>query len=164
MYINFSFQKQTTKTGMMKILPNWHSCKLHTNYDGVRATAIYWGPSPLAHHGDLRSSQWSKPQKLHRPPFEWTTKRLLWYPFRCYEWRAGSVTAAEFTALSSWVIFMFLWIRLSFIHKTHALGTLFCNCHVKILVCFYEPQVGRISLNISLSVFVLRLKNLRQKH
>ena len=163
MYINFSFQKQTTKTGMMKILPNWHSCKLHTNYDGVRATAI------MLRSIAASSSWWSQVIAVKQAS-EITSaalrvnKRLLWCPFRCYEWRAGSFTAAEFTALSSWVIFMFLWIRLSFIHKTQALGTLFCNCHVKILVCFYEPQVGRISLNISLSVFVLRLKNLRQKH
>ena len=26
---------------------------------------------------------------------------------------------------------MFLWIRLSFIHKTHSLSSLFSNCHVK---------------------------------
>ena len=164
MYINFSFKNKPTKQEWWKYYLTGIAVNFIQTMMVSERLRSCWGPSPLAHHGDLRSSQWSKPQKLHRPPFEWTTKRLLWYPFRCYEWRAGSFTAAEFTALSSWVIFMFLWIRLSFIHKTHALGTLFCNCHVKILVCFYEPQVGRISLNISLSVFVLRLKNLRQKH
>ena len=55
-----------------------------------------WGPSRLAHHDDLWSSQWSKPQELHRPPFEWKNKSLLWYPFRCVEWKVTSVTAAEF--------------------------------------------------------------------
>ena len=55
-----------------------------------------WDPSRLAHHGDLRLSQWSKPQELHRPPFEWKNKSLLWYPFRCVEWKVTSVTAAEF--------------------------------------------------------------------
>ena len=38
--------------------------KIHTNHDGVR------GSSRLAHYGDLRSSEWSKSQKLQRPPFE----------------------------------------------------------------------------------------------
>ena len=55
-----------------------------------------WGPSRLAHHGDLRSSKRSKPQELHRLPFEWKNKSLLWYPFRCVEWKVTSVTAAEF--------------------------------------------------------------------
>ena len=36
-----------------------------------------WGPLRLAQHRDLRSSPWRKPQKLHRPPFEWTTELAL---------------------------------------------------------------------------------------
>ena len=55
-----------------------------------------WGPSRFAHHGDLRSSQWIKPQELLRPPFKWKNKSLLWYPFRCVEWKVTSVIAAEF--------------------------------------------------------------------
>ena len=43
----------------------------------------------------LWSSQWSKPQKLHRPPFEWTTESLFWYPFRWAESKATSVTPTE---------------------------------------------------------------------
>ena len=54
-----------------------------------------WGPSRLTHYRDLRSSQWRKPQKLHRPLFEWT-KGLLWSPFRYAKWKATSVTAGEF--------------------------------------------------------------------
>ena len=115
-----------------------------------------WGPSRLAHHGDLRSSQWGKPQELNRPPFEWKNKSLLGYPFRCVEWKATSVTA-----LSSRAIFMFRWIRLSFIHKTLALNCLFSTCHVKKLACFYEPQFCRVSLNISLSDSVLETKKLQ---
>ena len=57
----------------------------------------------------------------------------------------------RFAALSSRAIFMFRWIRLSFIYKTHALNTLFSACHVKKLACIYEPQFGWSSLNISLS-------------
>ena len=102
-----------------------------------------WGPSRLTHHGDIRPSQWSKPKKFHE--FGWTTKSLLWCPFRCVEWRARSVTEAEFYGSVRGVI-------LSFIHKTLALNSLFSNCHVKKkLRCLYEPQFGRISLNISLS-------------
>ena len=62
------------------------------------------------------------------------------------------------TALSSRAIFMFRWIWLSFIRKTHALSSLFSNCHVKKLTCFYDPQFGRILLNISLSDSVLETK------
>ena len=49
-----------------------------------------------AHHCDLQSLQWWKPQKLHRSPFKWTTKSLLWYPFQCIECKATSITAGEF--------------------------------------------------------------------
>ena len=45
--------------------------KIHTNHDGVRANVIMLSPSRLARHGDLRTSQWIMPQKLHRPSFEW---------------------------------------------------------------------------------------------
>ena len=30
--------------------------------------SLCWGPSQLDHHDNLRSSQWRKPQKLHRAP------------------------------------------------------------------------------------------------
>ena len=86
------------------------------------------GPSRLAHHGDIWSSLGNKHQKLHRPPFEWTTRSLLWYPFRFVEWKAKSVTTAEFNGdltLVTGAIFMFLWIQLSLIYITHALSNLF---------------------------------------
>ena len=122
-----------------------------------------WGPSLLAHHGDLRSSQCSQTSEMISAALRvnWT-KSLLWYPSRCVEWKATSLTAADISALSSRAIFFFLWIRLSFIHKTHALRSLFSNYHEKKL-CFHEPQFGRISLNISRSDSVLRLRHLRQK-
>ena len=55
------------------------------------------------------------------------------------------------TGLSLQAILMFLWIRLSFMLNTQALCSLFSLCHGKKLARFYEPQFGRISLNISLS-------------
>ena len=60
-------------------------------------------------------------------------------------------------------IFMFLWIRLSIIHKTHLLSSLFSKFHVKKLGCFHEPQIGRIYPNISLSNSFLRLTNFKRK-
>ena len=108
-----------------------------------------WGPLWLAHHEDIWSSQWSKPPEIHWPPFMRKNKSLLWYPFQCCEWKATSESLQpSFTALSSRAIFMFQWIRLSFIHKTLDLNSLFFTCHVKKLVCFYEPQFGQISVNI----------------
>ena len=49
---------------------------------------------------------------------------------------------AGFTALSYLAIFMLLWIRMSCIHKTHTISSLFCNFHVKKIACIYE-LVGR---------------------
>ena len=70
--------------------------KIHSNHDSVRATVIMLRSIAASSSCDLRSSQWSKLQKLHRPPFEWKNNNLLWYPFRYFEWKATSVTAAEF--------------------------------------------------------------------
>ena len=74
------------------------------------------------------------------------------------------------TALSFQAIFMLLWIRLSYIHKTQALSSLFSDCYVKKLAYFYELSFGRISLNISVSDSALETnfrltieKNFRQK-
>ena len=44
-----------------------------------------------------------------------------------------------------------------------ALSSLFTICHVKKLLCFCEPQFGRISLNISPPHFVLETKTLQAK-
>ena len=45
----------------------------------------------------------------------------------------------SFAALSSRAIFMFRWIRLSFIQKHSPWTVCFLPCHVKKLTCFYEP-------------------------
>ena len=60
-------------------------------------------------------------------------------------------------------IFIFLWIRLSIIHKTHLLSSLFFKFHIKKLACFHEPQIGRIYPNISLSDSLFRLTNFKRK-
>ena len=87
--------------------------------------------------------------------FKWT-KSLLQYPFQCVEWKVTSVKEGKFWVLSPQATFMFPWIQLSFIHKTQALNSLFR--HLKTLACFYEPQFGRILLNIALSNFILEIK------
>ena len=117
------------------------------------------GPLKLTHHGVLWSLRWRKPQKLHWSPFEWTSKSLLWYRFRCVAWKSRQ---PSFTALSSREIFIFLWIRLSFIHKTHALSSFFSSCHVWKLGCFCVSRFGRISLNISSLGSACRPKSFRQ--
>ena len=70
--------------------------KIHSNHDGVWANMIML--KSIAARSSWRSPVIAvkQAQKLHRPPFEWKNKSLLWYPFRCVEWKVTSVTAAEF--------------------------------------------------------------------
>ena len=75
------------------------------------------------------------------------------------EWKATSDTAAEFYSA---VILSDLHVLMNsslVIHTTHVSSSLFSNCHVRELACFYEPQFSRNSLNISLSDYVLKTKN-----
>ena len=72
--------------------------------------------------------------------------------------RVNNLELASFTAPSSRAILMFLWIRLSFTHKAQALNSLFPNCHVQKLACFYELRFGRISPNMSFSFYIRDLK------
>ena len=53
--------------------------------------------------------------------FKWT-KNLLCYPFSALSGRSHQSLQPSVTVLSPRAIFMFLWIRLSFIHKTNALN------------------------------------------
>ena len=85
-----------------------------------------WGLSLLTHHGDLRSSQWSKPQELHRLPFGWKNKSLQ----------------PRFTALSFRSIFMSWWVRLSFIDKTLALNSFFFFFSYEISCVFLWATIG----------------------
>ena len=104
-----------------------------------------WSPSRLVHHGDLRSSQYSKPQKIHRPPFEWKNKSLLWYPFRCVEFKVTSVTAAEFCRA---VILSDLHVPVnsaSFIQKTLALNSCFLPCHVPLALSRNNFKILRVT-------------------
>ena len=70
--------------------------KIHTNHAGVRATAITL--RSIAVCSSWRSSVIAVKQAsgTTTAPFEWKNKSLLWYPFRCVEWKVTSVTAAEF--------------------------------------------------------------------
>ena len=105
-----------------------------------------WSLSCLAHHGDLWSSQWSKLQKLHRLSFTWTKKNSLLYPFRCVEWKAASVRAAEiygpvipsnrYVPENSAVVYSW----------NTSLEQCVVSCHVKKLACFYE-QLNHFSLS-----------------
>ena len=93
-YISFVFKNKTGQSrNDEKYNQTGITVKIHTNHDGVRATAIMLRSIATSLSW---SSQWSKPQKVHRLPFQWKNKSLLQYPSRCVEWKATSVTAAEF--------------------------------------------------------------------
>ena len=109
------------------------------------------GPSQLAHHRDLRISQWRKPQNYIGRPSSEQVKGCSDILSDAMSGRPHRSQQRSITALSLQAILMFLWIRLSFMLNTQALGSLFSLCHGKKLARFYEPQFGRISLNISLS-------------
>ena len=64
------------------------------------------------------------------------------------------------TALSCRAIFMFLWIRQSFIHKTHALSSSFSKLSCEKICVFF---LSRILLNISPPDFVLETKKIQAK-
>ena len=123
------------------------------------------GSSRLAHHGDLRSSQQSKPQKSNRPPFEWTTgKSLLWYPLRIVLMEghiSHSSRVLRRCHLEKSSCFLKFGCR-SFT-KHAPWSVCFLIAMWKKLACFYELQIGRISMNISLPDSVLETKKLQAK-
>ena len=118
------------------------------------------GPSRSSRQSQV-TSQRSKPQKLHRPHFEWTTKSLLWYLFDAPRGRPPQSQQPSFRATSPRPISMFLWIDCRSVRK-QTLWTV-CFIIVKKLECFYKPRFGRISLNISLSIFCINIKKLQAK-
>ena len=135
--------------------------KMHTNHDGVRATVIML-------RSIAASSSSRSPVIARKKVSEITSTALrvnkelalISFPMRWVEGHMHQSQQACFTALSSPATFMFSWIRLSFIHKTP--WAVFFR-HMKTLACFYEPQFDRISLDISLSDFILKTKkNFRQ--
>ena len=112
--------------------------KTHTNHDVVRATArSLWSEARLRSYIDHPSI---KQLRACSDIFLGALRE-----------RPHQLQLPSFTALSSQAIFMFLWIRLLFIHKTHTLRNLFFNFNVTRIADFYEPQFVRISLIISLS-------------
>ena len=109
------------------------------------------GPSQLAHHRDRRISREESLRNYIGRPSSEQVKACSDILSDAMSWRPHRSQQRSITALSLQAIFMFLWIRLSFILNTQALCSLFSLCHGKKLARFYEPQFGRISLNISLS-------------
>ena len=106
---------------------------IHTNNDSVRATAILlrfiaarlsWRSPVIAHRSEASLRYY-----IGRPSSE--------QPRACSNTLSDALTGRprrsqqpSFTMLSfrARAIFMFQWIRLSFIHKTHASSSLFSNC------------------------------------
>ena len=115
-----------------------------------------WGPSRLAHHGDLRSSQWGKPQELiGRPSSEKIracsdilSDALSGRPhqsLRCHPEQSlcsGEFGCRLFIKHSPWTVCFLLVVW-------------------KKLACFYEPQFCRVSPSISLSDSALETKKLQ---
>ena len=121
------------------------------------------GPSWLAYHGDLWSSRWSKPQKLHRSPFEGQLRACSDIFSDALSGRPHQSQQLSYTALSSRATFIFLWIRLLFIHKTHALSRLFSNRHVKKLAYFMSFNSAGFHFTFHFQILHYRLKTVGQK-
>ena len=120
-----------------------------------------WGPSRLAHLAIFgHRNEESLRYYIGRPSSE-KIKACSDILSDALSGRPHQSLQPSVTALSSRAIFIFRWIRLSFIYKILALDCLFSTCHVKKLACFYEPQFGRVSLSISLSDSVLETKRLQ---
>ena len=123
--------------------------EIHTNDDGVRATAIMLRSMRLA-ISSYRSEA-SLRIYIGRPSIE-QLKRLRWYPFQCVEWKATSVTATQFYGAfipRNLHSFFLKFDCRSVIIQTH-LAVCFLIVIWKTYV-FYEPQFCGISLNILLS-------------
>ena len=117
-----------------------------------------WNPSRLAHHGDPgHSNEASLRNNIGRPSngqlracSNILSEELSRRPHQSHQ--------PNVTALSSRAIF-----RLLFVHKIHALSSLFSIGLVKKTSVFLWAIIWPDSLKISLSDSVWRLKNLRQK-
>ena len=123
--------------------------KMHTNHDGVRATAIML-------RSIAASSSSRSPVIAQKKVSEITStalrvnKELALIPFPM-RWVEGHISHSR------------LVLRrchpqqpsCSLIHKT---PWAVCFRHMKTLACFYEPQFDRISLNISLPDSILETK------
>ena len=95
--------------------------KIHTNLDGVRVTTSNcWGPTQLAHYGDLQLSQSSKPQKYIGHPAREQLRASSDIFSYAMSGRPHQSWQPNFKVLSCRAIFTIWQIELSFIHKTHA--------------------------------------------
>ena len=121
-----------------------------------------WGPSQLAHMAIFGHCSKANLRKYISRPSSEKIRACSDILSDELSGRPHQSVQPSVTALSSRAIFMFRWIRLSFLHKTPSLNCLFSTCHVKKLVCFYEPRtILRVSLNISLSDSVLESKKIQ---
>lgn len=147
--------KKRIKQEWWKIWPTGTTVRIHADNESC------WRPSRLAHHDDLRSSQWRSLRNYIGPPSSdqlGACSNIL--SDASSGWPPQS-QQASFTALSSREVFMFQWIQLSFINKAQAINSLFPNCHVKKSACFYELRFGRISLNKSFSFYIRDFKTIK---
>ena len=139
--------------------------KIHTNHDGVWANMI------MLKFIAARSS-WRSPVITVKQASETTSaalrvknKSLLWYPFRCVEWKVTSVTTAKFctavipsdfhvpvnsavvhsknTRLAQFVFYLVMWKN----------SRVFMSWSFYLFICFL---FGWSSLNISLQDSVLK--------
>ena len=95
-----------------------------------------WGPSRLAHHVDLRHrSEASLRNYIGRPSSE-KIRACSDILSDALSGKSHQSLQPSFAALSSRAIFMFRWIRLSFIQKTLALNSLFSTLSCEKLACF----------------------------
>ena len=85
----------------------------------------WWSPSRLAHHGDIRSSQKASLRNYISHPSSEKIRACFDILSDALSGRSHQSLQPSFAALSSRAIFMFRWIRLSFIQKTLALNSLF---------------------------------------
>ena len=92
--------------------------------------------------------------ELHRTPFEWATKSLLWSDILSDAWKATWVTAAEtYSAVIPSNLHVLVNSAVA-IHNTRLAQFVF----VKEPASFYEPQFSRNSLKISLSDYMFETK------
>ena len=126
---------------------NGMTVKINTNHEGVRATAIML-------RSIAASSSWRTPVIAENEASEVISGASSEQLRACSDILSHTLSGRphqsqqpNFKALSSRAIFIFLCIRLSFLHKTQALSSLFSNCHVKNLRVFMSHNLAGVHKN-----------------